>query len=246
MIAPEVEKPDVTIELRNTQTPETHEIFSDSIAIEALKQILVIGVAARHGKFEAINKWSERQIDGESLQQFALEALRDAAIAGLDRLDADYQRRTPAHVAYDKLFANSAEEKHGNFLELLSQMSQNTWKLFNIEGFTLTPEKRSEFLDTEKQLANTADQEFYNFFFEPVTKGEIPENLIELTIGSEIGELYLEKKYIATNLRPSRTSHALNNNPTDPEELRFFEWMLDQELRLRLQKLGELATSEPN
>jgi hypothetical protein len=246
MITPRGENPDVIIDLRNTEPTYSSEIFSDSDAINAIKDVLIIGVAARHGEVDALRMhWDDRHaVDGEPLQKVALEALRDAAIAGLDRLAGDHVTKTPAHSVYDQLFSHSTDKTHGEFLERLSWMSQVTWKLFKFPEFELTSEQEAQFIANEQRFMKAADQLFHDLFFMLATTSDVPDKYTDMVndiLGPEIAALYLDKKYIIGMLKFVRTPRNVLKSPLD--EVQFYEWMLRQEQRLRLKKLGTVATS---
>lgn len=246
MVAPEVEKPDLTIDLRTPQTPETNEIFFDSVASEAIRKVMIIGVAARHGEVDALRMhWGERfYVDGQPLQKVALEALRDAAIAGIDRLDGDNGVHTPAHSVYDQLFVRSRDKTHADFVERLSWMSQNTWKLFNFREFELTTEQEQQFIANERRLMLAADQLFHDLFFVVAKSNDLPDkyvDLIDQVLGDDVASLYLDKRYIIGMLKFVKTPHTVLKNPLD--EVHFYEWMLQQEQRLRIRQVGKFATA---
>lgn len=250
MTTPEGESQDVTIDLRNLQTPETNEIFSDFIATEAVKKIIIIGVAARHSEIDILRMhWSNRhQIYNEPLQEVALESLRDAAIAGIDRLDGKYDVPTVAHSVFDQLYGRSEDTSHAAFIERLSWISQSTWKLLNFHDFELTPVQENTFRDNQQHLMLTADDLFQNFFYKLAQTDAEPDKyakLIDTVLGQDVAEIYLDKKYIISKLRYLRSTRTIHKDVEPETELQFYEWMLQQEQRLRLRKLGAVATSDP-
>lgn len=245
-----IERPELHAELGEQSSPyNAAEQTADSSfeldqqSKEAINSILVLGVAARYSEIDAILMgWNERrQIDGQPLQQVALDIVRNTTLAGLDRVAGDPYVPTASHSVYDRLFDYLPDQSHVDFVDRLSRLSDASFKLFYIKDYVLSDEEIADYRETQLYFMRAADQLFHDLFFSFATSDayDIPErygDFIAKTMEPHVAALYFDPRYIAGMMNFYREDRLQAN---ESQELRFFRWMLKQAHHVKIKRLGE-------
>ncbi len=217
-------------------------LHAEDHAKEALNKLLILGIAARDCETSTLlTRWDGKVIQGEHLQTKSIEILRDAAMAGMDRINGNFTTESVAHSIYDQLFDRFSDTSHLDLVNRLGWISQNKWKLFNQPSFELTSHERQLFKENEARVVRVSDKIFRDQFFAVAMARVVPKkytNLLEEMIEPDVGVAFLNEKHLREKMEFAKTI----GGPGSANEYRFWGWGILKGKQLRARMLGSLAS----
>jgi len=208
---------------------------------EALNKLLILGIAARDCKTSTLlTRWDGKTIQGQQLQASSVEILRDAAMAGMDRINGNFTTSSVAHSIYDQLFDRFSDTSHLDLVNRLGWISQNKWKLFNQPRFEFSSHERQLFKENEARVVRVSDKIFRDQFFAVAMARVVPDkyaNLLEEMLEPDVGVAFLNEKHLREKMEFAKTIGA----PGSANEYRFWGWGILKGKQLRARMLGSTA-----